>query len=51
MVDLDKARFVGCFQQIMELHDESANMAMMLKGKRNKDIASFQLLDEIQDQE
>ena len=51
VVDLDKARFVGCFQQIMELHDESANMAMMLKGKRNKDIASFQLLDEIQDQE
>jgi hypothetical protein len=47
----DKARFVGCFAQIIELFDKSANKTMMLKSKRNMGIASFQLLDEIQDQE
>jgi hypothetical protein len=47
----DKARFVGRFAHIIELYDESANMTMMLKSKRNMGIASFWLLDEIQDQE
>jgi hypothetical protein len=51
VVERDKARFVGRFAQIIELYDESANKTMMLKSKRNMGIASFQLLDEIQDQE
>jgi hypothetical protein len=50
VVESGKARFVGCFTHIMELHDESANMTIMLKSKMNMGIASFQLLDEIQDQ-
>ena len=51
VVERDKARFVGRFAQNIELYDESANKTMMVKSKRNMDIASFQLLDEIQDQE
>jgi hypothetical protein len=51
VVERDKARFVGHFAQIIELYDESASKTMMLKSKRNMDIASFQLLDEIQDQD
>ena len=51
VVKRDKERFVGCFAQIIELYDEFANKTMMLKSKRNLGIASFQLLDEIQDQE
>ena len=51
VVERDKARFVGCFAKIIELYDESANMTMILKSKKNMGIASFQLLDEIQDQE
>jgi hypothetical protein len=51
VVERDKARFVGRFAQIIELYDESANKTMMLKSKRNMGIASFWLLDEIQDQE
>jgi hypothetical protein len=51
VVERDKARFVGSFAQIIELYDESANKTMMLKSKRNMGIASFRLLDEIQDQE
>ena len=51
VVEKDKARFVGCFAQIIELYDEFANKTMMLKSKRNLGIASFQLLDEIQGQE
>ena len=51
VVEKDKARFVGHFAQIIELYDESANKTMMLKSKRNMGIASFWLLDEIQDQE
>ena len=44
-----KKIFVGNFAQIKELHDESANMTVMLKSKRNMGIASFWLIDEIQD--
>ena len=51
VVERDKARFVGCFAKIIELYDESANITMILKSKKNMGIASFQLLDEIQDQE
>jgi hypothetical protein len=51
VVEKDKARFVGCFAQIIGLNDESANKTMMLKSKRNMGIASFWLCDEIQDQE
>ena len=51
VVESGKARFVWCFTQIMELHDESANMAIMQRSKRNMGIASFWPLDEIQDQE
>ena len=51
VVEKDKARFVGHFAHIIELYDESANKTMMLKSKRNMGIASFWLLDEIQDQE
>ena len=51
LIHTDKARFVGHFAQIIELYDESANKTMMLKSKRNMGIASFWLLDEIQDQE
>ena len=51
VVKRDKARFVGCFAKIIELYDESANKTMMLKRNRNMGIASFWLLDEIQDQE
>ena len=51
VVKSDKARFVGHFAQIIELYDESATKTMMLKCKTNMGIASFQLLDEIQDQE
>ena len=51
MVERDKARFVEYFAQIIDLYDESANKTMMLKSKRNMGIASFWLLDEIQDQE
>ena len=51
VVERDKARFVGHFAQIIELYDDSANKTTMLKSKRNMGIASFQLLDEIQDQE
>ena len=51
VVKRDKARFVGCFAKIIELYDESANITMMQKSKRSMDIASFQLFDEIQDQE
>jgi hypothetical protein len=51
VVERDKARFVEQFAQIIELYDESANKTMMLKSKRNMGIASFWLLDEIQDQE
>ena len=46
-----KKIFVGNFAQIKELHDESANMTVMLKSKRNMGIDSFRLFDEIQDQE
>ena len=49
VVERDKARFAGRFAQIIELYDESTNKTMMLKSKRNMGIASFQLLDEIQD--
>ena len=41
VVERDKARFVGCFAQIIEMYDESANKTMMLKSKRNMGIASF----------
>jgi hypothetical protein len=51
VVERDKARFVGRFTQIIELYDEPANKTMKLKRKRNMDILSFRLLDEIQDQE
>jgi hypothetical protein len=51
VVERDKARFVGHFAQIIKLYDESANKTMMMKSKRNMGIASFWLLDEIQDQE
>ena len=51
VVERDKARFIGCFAQIIEVYDESANKTMILKSKRNIGIASFQLLDDIQDQE
>ena len=51
VVERDKARFVEYFAQIIDLYDESANKTMMLKSKRNMGIASFWLLDEIQDQE
>ena len=51
VVERDKTRFVGHFAQIIELYDESANKTIMLKSKRNMGIASFRLLDEIQDQE
>ena len=50
VVKRDKERFVGCFAQIIELYDESANKTMMLKSKRNMGINSVRLLDEIQDQ-
>jgi hypothetical protein len=51
VVERDKGRFVGHFAQIIELYDELANKTIMLKSKRNMGIASFCLLDEIQDQE
>ena len=51
VVEQDKARFVECFAQIIELYDESANMTMILKNKRNMGIASSWILDEIQDQD
>jgi hypothetical protein len=52
VVERDKRRFVvGRFAQIIELNDESVNMTIMLKIKRNMGIASLQLLGEIQDQE
>ena len=51
VVERDKARFVGHFAEIIELYDESANKTMMLKSKKNMGIASFWLLDAIQDQE
>ena len=41
VVKRDKERFVGCFAQIIELYDESANKTMMLKSKRNMGIATF----------
>jgi hypothetical protein len=49
VVERDTFRFLRCFAQIIELCDESANKTMMLKSKRNMGIASFQILDEIQD--
>ena len=51
VLEQDKARFVGYFAQIIELYDESANMTVMLKSKRNMGTAFFWLLDKIQDQE
>ena len=50
-VEREKARFVGSIAQIIVLYDESANMKMMRQSKRNMGIASFQLFDEVQDQE
>jgi hypothetical protein len=46
-----KERFVGCFAQVIDLYDLSTNAPMAVKSKRNMGIASFRLLDDIQDQD
>ena len=46
-----KERFVGQFAQIIELYGMSENKTMRRKSHQNKGIASFRLLDEIQEQE
>ena len=46
-----KERSVGCFEQVIELYDLSTNATMAVKSKRNLGIASFRLLDDIQDED
>ena len=46
-----KERYVGRFAQVIELYDLSTNATMAVKSKRNMGIASFRLLDDIQDQD
>lgn len=45
-----KHKFVGKFAQIIELYDESENETMRRKSYRNKGIASFRMLGDIQEQ-
>ena len=45
-----KERCVGSFAQVIEPYDLSTNATMAGKSKRNMGIASFRLLDGIQDQ-
>jgi len=46
-----KDKFVGQFAQIIELYELSENETMRRKSHRNKGIASFRLLQDIQEQE
>jgi hypothetical protein len=49
-VEKDKARHIGRFEQVIELCDHSTNKTMLLKkSKRNRGIASFRLLENIQE--
>ena len=46
-----KEKFVGQFAQIIELYDQSDNEVMRRKSHRNQGVASFRLLNQIQEQE
>ena len=46
-----KEKFVGQFAQIIELYEYSDNEVMRRKSHRNKGVASFRLLNDIQEQE
>ena len=46
-----KEKFVGQFAQIIELYEFSENETMRRKSHRNKGMASFRLLKDIQEQE
>ena len=50
-VEEDRERYIGRFAQVIELYDHSTNKTMSLKSKRNMGIASFRLLENIQEQE
>ena len=50
-VEKDKARLIGRFAQVIELYYHSTNATISLKSKRNMGIASFRLLEDIQEQE
>ena len=51
IVKSGKDRFVGKFAQIIELYEHSDNTTMRRKSNRNKGVASFRLLKDIQEQE
>jgi len=51
IVATQSARFVNKFAQVFELYGESSNSFKRRKNHENSGMASFALLDEIQDQE
>lgn len=51
IVKSGKDKFVGKFAQIIELYEHSENTTMRRKSNRNKGVASFRLLQDIQEQE
>jgi hypothetical protein len=51
VVEKDEARYIGRFTLVIELYDHSTNKTMSLKITKNMGIASFRLLEDIQEQE
>jgi hypothetical protein len=50
-VEKDKARYIGRFEQVIELYDHLTDKTMSLKSKRNMGVTSFRLLEDIQEQD
>ena len=49
-VEKDRERYIERFGQVIELYDHSTNKTMSLKSRRNMEIASIRLLEDIQEQ-
>ena len=50
-VEKDRERYIGRFAQVIELYDHSTNKTMSLRSTRSMGVASFRLLEDIQEQE